>query len=228
VDTIGGQSGVENVANPFLSDSPAEWDSLIESVGPASLLVVIESRLSSSLRRQTTAEDVLQESLLHAWRDRAACEWRGLHNFRSWLLSIIDNRIREAADRAGAQKRGGGKQPVRFSPAGTASAGTGSDWGPWGSTTPSRIAIYREQCEAMRAALASLPDDYREVVRQRLYEQLSLEQIAKRLEIGLYAARHRFRKGATLYFERLRVELTSRSLPVPATSMPPGPGDSSP
>lgn len=228
MDTIGGHSGVENVANPLLSDSPAAWDGLIEAVGPASLLVVIESRLSSSLRRQTTAEDVLQDALLHAWRDRAACEWRGLHNFRSWLLSIIDNRIREAADRAGAQKRGGGKQPVRFSPAGAASAGTGSDWGPSGSTTPSRIAIYREQCEAMRAALASLPDDYREVVRLRLYEQLSLEQIAERLGIGLYAARHRFRKGADIYFERLRAEFTSRSLPLPTMSAPAGHGESSP
>ncbi len=211
----------------MLSDSPAAWDGLIEAVGPASLLVVIESRMSAALRRQSTPEDVLQDALMHAWRDRATCEWRGLKSFRSWLLTIIDHRICEASDREGAVKRGGGRPPVRFHHPGEGT-GSGSDWGPAGSTTPSRIAIYREQCEAMRAALASLPDEYREVVRLRLYEQLSLEQIAERLGIGLYAARHRFRKGGDIYFERLRAEFTSRSLPLPTMSAPDGHGESSP
>lgn len=56
-----------------------------------------------------------------------------------------------------------------------------------------------------------MPEDYREVVRLRLYEQLTVEQIADRLGIGLYAARHRFRKGAEIYEKRLTAELTSRS-----------------
>jgi hypothetical protein len=50
---------------------------LIEAVGPASLLVVIKSRMSAKLCRQTTAEDILQEALLRAWRSRDGLEWRG-------------------------------------------------------------------------------------------------------------------------------------------------------
>ncbi|MEK6642509.1 MAG: sigma-70 family RNA polymerase sigma factor [Planctomycetota bacterium] len=222
MDTIRSCSNAD--LNPLQSDSPRAWDELIEAVGPASLLVVIESRMSAALRRQITPEDILQDALLHAWRDREKCEWRGVHGFRSWLLSIIDNRIREAADRQSALKRGGGKAPLPIHH----TSGSGSDWGPAGSTTPSRVAIYREQCDAMRAALETVPEEFREVLRLRLYEQLSLEQIAERLEIGLYASRHRFRKGSEIYYERLRAEFTSRSLPLPTLGAPVNGGDSSP
>src|SRR5262245_16587705 len=144
----------EAQTSPLLSGSPGAWDSLIESVGPASLLVVIESRMSPALRLQTSAEDILQEALMHAWRDRAACEWRGLKSFRSWLLTIIDHRIGHLVAAASTQKRGAGVRLVTYSATGRSSAGsTNGDpniLSPAGSTTPSRLAIFREQAEAMR------------------------------------------------------------------------------
>src|SRR5436190_9319882 len=42
--------------NPLLADAPGAWDRLIESVGPASLLVVIEQRMSDALKRHLTPE----------------------------------------------------------------------------------------------------------------------------------------------------------------------------
>lgn len=196
--------------NPLLSQNGRDWDALIEAVGPASLLVVIESRMSEPLRRAHAPEDILQDALLHAWRDRQACEWRGLRSFRSWLLSIIDNRIREAADRLSAAKRGGGREAVPAFPA-MPSGASESAWGPVDSSTPSRIAMFREQAHAIRAALQELPDDLRDVVRLRLFEQMALEEIASRLGIGESAVRHRFRKGAELYERRLRDLLASAS-----------------
>ncbi len=196
--------------NPLVTGGTRDWDDLIEAVDPASLLVVIETRMSAPLRRALAAEDILQDALLHAWRDRAACEWRGLRSFRSWLLTIIDNRIREAADRHAAAKRGGGREPVPL----IAPAQPGdseSAWGPADSTTPSRVAMFREQAEAIRAALSKLPDELRDVVRLRLFDQLSLEEIATRLDLGESAVRHRFRKGAEIYQHRLRAMLASES-----------------
>lgn len=196
--------------NPLISQSGRDWDALIEAVGPASLLVVIESRMSEALRRAHAPEDILQDALLHAWRDRQSCEWRGLRSFRSWLLSIIDNRIREAADRLSAAKRGGGRESVPLIPAPTLSRSE-SAWGPIDSSTPSRIAMFREHADAIRAALQQLPDDLRDVVRLRLFEQLPLEEIATRLGIGESAVRHRFRKGAEIYERQLRLRLASQS-----------------
>ena len=199
--------------NPLRSDSAGVWDRLIEAVGPASLLAVIELRMGAALRRRISPEDVLQEALLHAWRDRAGHAWRGLKSFRNWLLTIIDHRIHDLAEEAQAQKRGGERPTVVFS-ALAGSDGTSAAPLPWDSTTPSRIAVYREQAEAMRAALAGLSDDLRGVVQLRLFEQLKVEEIAQRLNLGVAAVRHRFRKGAELYRRRLLAELATRSLSI--------------
>ena len=207
----------EPVENPLLSDSPRAWDDLFQSVGPASLLVAIESRLGSSLRKVHAAEDILQEALLHAWNSPATCEWRGVKAFRSWLLSIIDNRIRDAADRQSAAKRGGNVPALsldrapQFDRHASTLARFVTPSALVESTTPSRLAMYREHAMAMQAALQELPDELRDVVRLRLVEQMSLDEIAQSLGLGVAAVRHRFRKGAELYHNRLRVSQASRS-----------------
>ena len=217
--------------NPLLSGSPRAWDDLIESIQPASLLVLIESRMSERLRARYTAEDVLQESLLMAWRDRHRCVWKGTRAFRAWLVAIIENRIRDLADFESAQKRGGVggvtgagtgdsvELPSNLAAA-PATAGATHDGArpaarePARSTTPSRSASHREQAAAMRRALADLPDDVRDVVRLRLFEKHSIEEIAGELKIGESAVRHRFRRGAALYQLRLMSVMGSQSIAI--------------
>jgi RNA polymerase sigma-70 factor (ECF subfamily) len=201
---------VSEAPNPLQSPSPEAWERLIEAVEPASLLVVIEQRMSGVLRRVQTAEDIFQEALLHAWRDRRGFEWRGVKSFRSWLLTIIDHRIHNAADRQAAAKRAG-VVTVASLPAFDGATTFAEPGFPSGSTTPSRLAIYREQADLMGRALAGLPDEQREVVRLRLFEQASLEEIAARLGLGMSAVRHRFRKGSELYAKRLERALGSNA-----------------
>jgi RNA polymerase sigma-70 factor (ECF subfamily) len=201
--------GVVSDENANLILSEAGFERALDAVMPAALLVAIEGRMSVALRRCCSPEDVLQEALLAAWRDRGAHEWRGLRAFRSWLLKVIDNRIHDLADRANAKKRGAARQDV--APTQTDDGWRAIDNLVVRSTTPSRIAIYNEQAAAMRAALDTLPDELRDVVRLRLFDQLSLDEIAARLGIGESAVRHRFRKGAELYEARVRAELASRS-----------------
>jgi len=200
--------------NPLLSNSPADWDQLIRAVGPASLLVLIEARMGPKLRNLYAAEDVFQDALLLAWRDRMQCQWRGLKSFRCWLLTVIDHHLGHLARQAAALKRGGERATTSFSampqdsPSGS---GTSEFAGPVASTTPSRIAMYKEQAAAMRAALEGLPDELREAVRFRLFEQLTLQETAERLGIGLAAARYRFGRGIEVYRSRLAAEMVSRS-----------------
>ncbi|MEK6644936.1 MAG: RNA polymerase sigma factor [Planctomycetota bacterium] len=204
-----------DLVNPLTSDSPRAWDELMESVGPASLLVVIESRMSVALKRHTPPEDIWQEAMLHAWRDRAQCEWRGIKSFRSWLLTIIDHRISHLAAATATQKRGAAIRVSSYSamggPPGGSVVGDSHLTGPICSTTPSRVAIFQEQAESMRQALANLPGEFAEVVRLRLFEQLTLDEISKRLGIGLSVVRRRFGQGLEQYETALRQALVSRS-----------------
>jgi len=202
----------DDTVNPLESDSPLDFDQLVAAVGPASLLVAIEFRMGRLLRERTTAEDILQDVLFLAWRERRRFEWRGRRSFRAWLLTLIDNRISDAQSHETAQKRGGGAPvlPLTSPRVCGVDGSTGPSFGaPIDSTTPSRIAIYSERAAAMREALASLPDDLRDVVRLRLMEQRPLDEIAALLGIGAAAAAHRFRKGLEIYARRLEAVLTS-------------------
>lgn len=184
--------------NPLLDPDPLAWDRCIESVGPASILVIIKHELRGELASRTTPEDIWQETLLRAWRSRTKFEWRGLGAWRRWLLQIARNVIRDTLDHSGAAKRGAGKLPLSLDP--LLRSDTRSQFaGPVATTTPSRVASDRERAQAMERALESLPEDVREVVRLRLFEDLRISEIAERLALGESAVRHRFRRGAALY-----------------------------
>jgi RNA polymerase sigma factor (sigma-70 family) len=174
--------------------------------------------MSDALKRTSTPEDIWQETLLHAWRDRERCEWHGIGSFRNWLLQIAVNRIRDAADRAGADKRGGsGAVALQARVDGSRStAGSALDAALVQSTTPSRIAWHKEQADAMRAAIQALPELVREVVRLRLFEERSPDEIALELGISHAAAKHRLRQGSALYRERLAARLASHPSSFPA------------
>lgn len=197
--------------NPLENGSPNEWERVIEAVGPASLLALIRSRMGEALQRRVAPEDILQEAFLRAWRDRGQFQWRGIKSFRAWLLSIIDHRIRDTADHESAQKRGGGRPVLSLTT--TPSSESSSVAVPRelaASTTPSRLAIFKEQAMAMERAMTALPDELRDVVRLRLWEQREMKEIAEMLDLGVEAVRHRFRKGAVTYREHLWLELTSQ------------------
>lgn len=184
-------------ADPLRSDSPDTWDRLVQAIGPASMLVCIENRMGAALRRRLSPEDVWQETLLHVWRDRSRCTWHGVRAFRRWVLSVAENRLRDLAEHGSAAKRGGGRPDLRLE------TRTGSVPPPVQSTTPSRIASDAEEATLMRTALESLPEDLREVVRRRLFEEQPVAEVAEALALGESAVKHRFRKGAELYRARL-------------------------
>lgn len=215
--------------NPLQSGGAEAWDRVIDAIDPPAMLLLIEGRMSKRLLVECSAEDIWQEALLHAWRGGETHEWQGLRAFRGWLLAIIENRIRDAADRVGAAKRGSGSAAVAFStlrrPPQGPQSGQGTPFDPSlpRSTTPSRIATQREQAEAMRQALDALPEESREIVRLRVVDQMPIDAIATHLSIAPAAVRHRFRKGAERYaaaLKRLMASVDGRSIerPFPPSS----------
>jgi len=182
-----------------------EWDRAVEACDPASLLVVIASRLGS---REVTAdaEDILQEALFRAWAVRDRAEWRGHRAFRAWILTVIDNCIVDSVRRAATHHElsleGPDLSARIFGSRVNAAAG---------STTPSKLAVYREQAAIITEALSVLDPEVREIIVQRLLMQRELEDIGASLSIGVGAVRHRFRKGCEAYRRELRRALGHRS-----------------
>ncbi|HHI81180.1 MAG TPA: sigma-70 family RNA polymerase sigma factor [Planctomycetes bacterium] len=185
------------------------WPALIQGLSVEAILVLISTWMGPRLREVLSAEDLWQETLCMAWRDREQHEWQGPLAYRRWILGIARNRVREAVTRMRAQKRGGGKQPqllsaLRDSQDDRASV---SDLLPPYSETPSRVLSLRERRQAMEKALVSLPGPYQEALRLRLFEQLSLGEVARRIGVSLATAKKRVYLGARLYEEALREAL---------------------
>jgi RNA polymerase sigma factor (sigma-70 family) len=164
--------------------------------------------MSPALKQRITAEDIWQETLLCAWRDRERLSWRGFPAFRSWLMEIAENRIRDEVERLAAAKRDGGHLglPVRSLDRSSRSDGDA----PARSKSPSSAAVHAEQALVMRQTLEELPELYREVIRLRLFEEWDRERIASELGLSVTTVKHRIRLGAGLYRELLARVYSSR------------------
>lgn len=191
----------------------AQWQRLFECLGTPSLLVFAQSRLGPQLLSEIAPDDVVQEALLSVWRARAALRWQGVRALRGWVMHVIEHRIRDAAERAGAAKRGGHRCAIPLNqPALTGAADRTPP--PWlaASTTPSRNAGWQEEAERIRRALAALPEEFAAIVRLRVIEQKSLEVIAVQSGLTLAAVRHRLRRGAEVYARLLRTAAPQSAL----------------
>ncbi|MBM4061058.1 MAG: RNA polymerase sigma factor [Planctomycetes bacterium] len=192
---------------PAPHQDPTEWGRLVESLDVASVFVVIGNWIGPKLRGQVAVEDVWQETLWCSWRDRHQHAWRNLSAWRTWLLSIARNRVRDAGRTLGRTKRGGDHRTDAFS----ALAGHESVSAllPPGSTTPSRVAGFRERALAMEQALDSLEPDLRAIVQLRLFEEVPMREAAAQLGLPLSTAKERLLRGVTRYRHRLRQLLGS-------------------
>jgi RNA polymerase sigma factor (sigma-70 family) len=131
------------------------------------------------------------------------------------MLAIVDHRVLNVTAHLSTLSHGGGHTELSLAGLGAGDSSTSTPYAAWeaGSTTPSRVASYREQAQLMLRLLAELPDDLREVFRLRHFEGLELADIGQRLGLGVSAVRHRFRKASHLYLSRLQAASGSSCMP---------------
>jgi RNA polymerase sigma-70 factor (ECF subfamily) len=151
---------------------------LLERIRPR-VVTWCGARMPPSLRAHGGPEDLAQDVLLAVHEALASFRGEDGRSFHAWVFRIGENRIRDLLDHAGALKRKL-PEPASFS-----------------QTSPSGAAMRRESAERVRAALATLADDYRTVIRLRRIEERPVPEIAAEMGRSENAVR-------ILYFRALQ------------------------
>lgn len=141
------------------------------------------------------AEEVVQEAFTIVWR-RVDLYDRESGGLMAWLLRITRNRAIDCLRRHKRQ----GRKSERY----VAMGGAGEEW--TGAVEPNEAARPGWHVhESVHAALRSLPEDQRAVVRLAYFEGLTQAEIAQELGIPLGTVKTRLR----LAFDKLRISLVS-------------------
>jgi RNA polymerase sigma-70 factor (ECF subfamily) len=166
---------------------------------------VVESRISSRLRRRVDPSDVIQETHLEACRQLGDFVSKRPLPFRLWLRKLACQRLMMLERRhVIAAKRSVRREVPLSHPSSVRLARSFLK----SSAGPSTICSQREMLRHVRECLEELSDDDREVLLLRNLEQLSNDEAAHVLEIEPMAASQRY--GRALL--RLRKSLARRGM----------------
>lgn len=160
--------------------SPAAWGSLLQRSVPY-LLFLTRRQLGSLLRGKVDAEDLVQESLLQAYRKRRDFVGATEGELLAWLRGILASRLANLRRHYfGTQRRNVRREcaitadlerPSVLSAAGLVAPGG----------SPSEQAVRHEDAACLAEALGRLPPHYREVVVLRHVERLEFAEVARRM-----------------------------------------------
>lgn len=173
----------------------------------------LSRRIPPPMQRHLGVDDVIQQVYAKAFQEVMTFEYRGDGSFQAWLRSIASFRLQDAIREMQRKKRGGDFHRIESPAAATNSANdvlamiAGSD------PTASRLMRHREAEQAMRLAIAELPEDYREVIQHRYFEMRSIQETADRMgrtEAAVRSLTDRAKKELREALSRISLYLSSR------------------
>lgn len=161
----------------------AEFTQLLAAHGPR-----VHRVAAGMLRNEQEAREVAQDALVRAWVARSRYDRR--RPFYPWLSTIVRNACRDAIARS-KHRAVGGLDSERVASSGP---------------SPLQSLSSKEAERAVRAAMAGLREDWREVLVMRHFEDLSYAEMGELLEIpqGTVMSRlFRARKALTAELARM-------------------------
>ncbi len=142
-----------------------------------------------------TAEDVVQETFLRAFRKRT--EYRAIANFSTWLFTIAGNLAKSELRRR--------KRWRLFSLHRDEESDTGLDL-PDESFRPDKMAESSMADGLIQQAISSLPDNYRQVILLRDVEGLSYQEISDVVRCPVGTVKSRVNRARLKLQQKLRNE----------------------
>jgi RNA polymerase sigma-70 factor (ECF subfamily) len=150
------------------------------------LLLIAARGLDADLIAKGGASDIVQDTLMGAYRDFGAFHGCSRDELLAWLRKILRNNLAVHRRRyRGTRKR----QIAREVAIASLSGPDARHVLPCDSATPGGAALRREQIAALMAALGQIPEDYRRVVVWYQYDRLTFEEIGERLGRSAEAVR---------------------------------------
>jgi RNA polymerase sigma-70 factor (ECF subfamily) len=144
----------------------------------------IRVRMGPLLRARLTVDDVLQETLIQAYRSLDAFRDTGPGSFQRWMFSVAENRLKDLHKYHAAQKR----HPAREANP-TPEEQRIVDRLAGDGTTPSQGFRRSEVAARIADGLAKVPEGSREIIVLRVVEDLSFAEVAERIGTDARAAR---------------------------------------
>jgi len=141
------------------------------------LTLLVRYKVAPEWRARLDIDDLVQETLLRAYRDLPGFTYRGPSSFFHWLSSIAGHVIADAIRYHGRVRREG--RPTHFR---SPSNPNGPE--PADSVTPSRVFAQEERLQRLIRLLDALPENYREALVLAKFEGLTTAEMAARLAIS--------------------------------------------
>ena len=171
------------------------WEQLVVRYQD-SLRDYIRYRYDDCLSGHISPEDILQETLLHAWLDIESLNWTAPTSFVAWLKTVADHRVSDALKSQQRLKRGGHLRRVE-----NWIGNGGTSWHdlfdalPVEAQTASSILSDKENARALRVAVSLLPEGQRTALLLLGLEQRSLAEAAEAMKRTVPAVRNLLYRG---------------------------------
>jgi RNA polymerase sigma-70 factor (ECF subfamily) len=169
------------------------------------LLLVADKELDPKLKAKGGASDIVQQTFLEAQQAFGRFHGDSEPELLAWLRHMLLNNVANFRRHwVGTDKRQVGLEvPIH----GGSSSHAGNSWLPDGGPTPSREMMADERDSALNAIIATLPDDYQQVLHLRYREDKSFDEIAVTMNRSANAVRKLWARAV----ERLQEELDAPS-----------------
>ena len=155
------------------------------------LWLLAQAQLGRYLRAKCDPSDIVQQTLLEVHRDFAQFAGNHERDLLAWMRQILAHNLYNETRRFTAQQRNVAREvSVEQLRAGLdrSSAVLGRCLAA-NVKSPSQIAAQREDAVRLADIMARLPDDYRTVLMLRVFEGLSAEDVAQRMNRSCGAVR---------------------------------------
>jgi RNA polymerase sigma-70 factor (ECF subfamily) len=140
--------------------------------------LVARTQVESWMRTKVDASDLVQQTMLEAYRGFPQFEGGSEGEWLAWLRKILSHNTQDFIRRMRTEKRGGAKEiPLQQ---GDDSEGFFHDPAS-PDETPSQMLTGREREIALAQAIERLPEDYREVILLRNLQRLAFDDVAERM-----------------------------------------------